>query len=93
MVAVAIESPEEGPDLRDVALAAFERWRRALAGALEASGIADERADELAIIVIAAFEGALILSRACRDLGPLESVRHELHARVNGELDQLSAAR
>src|SRR5947208_14594109 len=93
VVAVAIESPEEGPDLRDVALAAFERWRRALAGALEASGIADERADELAIIVIAAFEGALILSRACRDLGPLESVRHELHARVNGELDQLSAAR
>ncbi|TMK88305.1 MAG: TetR/AcrR family transcriptional regulator, partial [Actinobacteria bacterium] len=47
VVAVAIESPEEGPDLRDVALAAFERWRRALAGALEASGIADERADEL----------------------------------------------
>lgn len=93
VVAVAIESPEEGPDLRDAALAAFERWRRALAGALQGAGLAAARAEELAVMMIAAFEGAVILSRACRDLGPLESVHKELHARVNEELDTARGAR
>jgi hypothetical protein len=89
---VAIEAPEEGPDLRDAALAAFERWRRALAGALEGGGVAGERADELAVMVIAASEGALIMSRACRDLGPLENVQRELHQQLTEELDGVRGA-
>jgi len=93
VVAVAIESPEEGPDLRDCALAAFERWRRALAHGLVAAGIEAGRADELAMSVIAAFEGALILSRTYRDLAPLEAVRHELRERVDAELASLKGAR
>jgi AcrR family transcriptional regulator len=86
VVAVAIESPEEGPDLRDCALAAFERWRGAIARALERSRIAPPRADELAVVLIAAFEGALILSRTYRDLEPLERVRREIRARIDAEL-------
>jgi AcrR family transcriptional regulator len=93
VVAVAIESPEEGPDLRDRALAAFERWRRALAGALERSGIETGRADELAMHTIAAFEGAIILSRAYRDLEPLNRVRRELRQRVDDELSKPEGAR
>jgi len=93
VVAVAIESPEEGPDLRDRALAAFERWRRALARAFESSGIRAVRADELAMHAIAAFEGAIILSRAYRDVEPLKRVRRELRQRVDEELSKPQGAR
>jgi AcrR family transcriptional regulator len=86
VVAVAVESPEKGPDLRDAALAAFDRWRSALARALEASGIDAVRGEELGVLIIAAFEGALILSRTSRDLGPLETVHRELGELVQAEL-------
>jgi AcrR family transcriptional regulator len=88
VVAVAVESPEEGPDLRDAARTAFERWRGAIARGLEASGIDQARAEELGVLVIAAFEGGLILSRAYRDLAPLESVRRELRQWLNVELQR-----
>jgi AcrR family transcriptional regulator len=89
VVAVAIESSEDGPDLRDCTLAAFDRWRRAVAAGLVHSGVTVDRADELAIHVIAAFEGAIILSRAYRDLGPLDRVRCELRRQLDDELAQL----
>ena len=93
VVAVAIESSEDSPDLRDRALAAFERWRRALARALERSGMDAARADELAMHTIAAFEGAIILSRAYRDLEPLNRIRRELRQRVDQELSKPGGAR
>lgn len=86
VVAVAVESPERGHDLRDAVLAAFDRWRSALARAFAASGIDAVRADQLGMSVIAAFEGALILSRTYRDLGPLETVHGELRKLVQAEL-------
>jgi AcrR family transcriptional regulator len=86
VVAVAVESPEEGPDLRDSALAAFERWRRTLAHSFEAAGVDGAPADELAMLVIAAFEGGLVLSRTYRDLAPLESVQRAVRERVQTEL-------
>jgi len=86
VVAVAIESPPEGPDLRDSAREAFERWRRLLASEMEAAGIDTSRAQEIGMLVLAAFEGALILSRTYRDLAPLDSVRREIHERVSAEL-------
>jgi AcrR family transcriptional regulator len=86
VVAVAVEASEDGPDLRDAALAAFERWRKAIAHGLEASGVDEARAAELGMLVVAAFEGGLILSRTYRDLAPLESVRRELRQRLNVEI-------
>jgi AcrR family transcriptional regulator len=89
VVAVAVESSEEGLDLRDCARAAFERWRQAIARALESSGINAVRADELAMHAVAAYEGAIILSRAYRDLEPLQRVRRELRHQVDDELANL----
>jgi AcrR family transcriptional regulator len=86
VVAVAVESGEEGPDLRDDVVAAFDRWREAIARGFEASGIGEARADELAMLVVASFEGAVILSRAYRDLAPLENLRREVHGWVEAEL-------
>jgi AcrR family transcriptional regulator len=88
VVAVAVESREDGHDLRDDAKAAFERWRRALARGLEDAGVERERAGELAVITLASFEGALILARAYRDTGPLELVRRETRERVQAELGE-----
>jgi AcrR family transcriptional regulator len=86
VVAVAVESPQEGPDLRDAARAAFERWRGALAREMEASKIEPARAEELGMLVLAAFEGALILSRTYHDLAPLDTVRRELREWLAAEL-------
>ena len=89
VVAVAIESSQDGPDLRDCTLAAFDRWRRAIASALERAGVAAARADELAIHTVASFEGAIILSRAYHDLEPLERGRRELRRLFEQELSQV----
>jgi AcrR family transcriptional regulator len=87
VVAVAVESREDGHDLRDDARAAFERWRCALANGLAAAGVDRERADELAVMTIASFEGALILARAFRDTGPLELVRRETRELLQATLE------
>jgi AcrR family transcriptional regulator len=86
VVAVAVESGEDGPDLRDHVVGAFDRWRQILARAFETHGIDQARSDELALLVVSGFEGALILSRAYRDLAPLESMRNEIRAKVEAEL-------
>ena len=92
VVAVAVESSPDGPDLRDCTRDAFERWRRAIAHGLESRGIDADRADELALHVIAAFEGAIVLSRSYRNLEPLERVRDELRRQVDEELANLKGA-
>jgi AcrR family transcriptional regulator len=86
VVAVAVESGEDGPDLRDDVVGAFDRWRQIFARGLAARGIDEARSDELALLVVSGFEGALILTRAYRDLGPLENMRREIRARVEAEL-------
>jgi AcrR family transcriptional regulator len=86
VVAVAVESGDDGPDLHEHVAGAFDRWREAIARGFTAAGIAEDRADELAIMVIASFEGALILCRAYRDLAPLERVRHDIGQLVRAEL-------
>ena len=86
VVAVTIESAEEGPDLRDCTMAAFDRWRLAIARSMARSGVESGRADELALHAVAAFEGGIILSRAYRDLEPLERVRCELRRQIDDEL-------
>ncbi|MGO9752950.1 MAG: TetR/AcrR family transcriptional regulator [Solirubrobacteraceae bacterium] len=86
VVAVAIEVPEEGPGLRDAAAAAFERWQSVLARPFETEGIGSVRARELATLILAAFEGALILARTARDLAPLQTAHRELRELVRSEI-------
>lgn len=50
--------------------AVFVRWRAALVGCFEAWGITTENGVALADLVMAAFEGALIVSRAARSPEP-----------------------
>jgi AcrR family transcriptional regulator len=86
VVAVAVEGGSEGPDFDPNVRAAFDRWRAVIAAACEGAGIAPDRAAELAMMAVASLEGALILSRAYRDLAPLQTVGREVHERIAAEI-------
>ena len=89
IVAVAVEA---GSDLHEHAAAAFAGWQDLLAARLAADGVAPARAEELAVMAIAAIEGALIMARSRREPGPLETVHRQLRDMVRAELDQGRAA-
>jgi AcrR family transcriptional regulator len=88
IVAVAVESSAEGPDLREHVVRAFDRWRQILIAQLTAAGLDTERSEQLAMLVISGFEGALILSRAYREVGPLQRIHAELREGVEAELTE-----
>lgn len=84
VVAVAVEAGEDGP-VRDEAGAVFARWSAVIAGALRDDGCAPEPAARLADLVIAGLEGAIVLSRARRDITPFDHVSAELRALLERE--------
>ncbi len=63
---MVLELAPENEELSSGFEKVFERWRHALAGQFEASGIAAGRATDLANLVMSVFEGALVVSRAAR---------------------------
>jgi AcrR family transcriptional regulator len=69
---------DPAPDLLEPAAQALAEWREVIAGALTRDGVDSVRARRLATVVLAAFEGALILSRAERDTAALDAIEHEL---------------
>jgi TetR/AcrR family transcriptional repressor of lmrAB and yxaGH operons len=58
----------------------FSTWLSELEAALVADGMEPAAAERRAVMVLAAIEGALVLARSGRDVGPLEAVRDELRA-------------
>lgn len=78
VVAAAIGSAEDGPQLTSVAGAIFGHWREALTRAFEVDGCEQSEAASLAITSIAALEGAVVLCRATRDPDPLRQVHTQL---------------
>ena len=67
---VVLEMSSESAVLREACAAAFARWAGTIAAALS-DDVGAERAEHLASIVVASFEGALILARAQWDTAPL----------------------
>jgi hypothetical protein len=75
-VTVATDSPE----VREHAAAIFRAWRGRLAELYVDGGVEPKQAERLAATVIAATEGAVVISRAERSLEPFELVAEELLA-------------
>ncbi len=71
---VAVTVAAETDDVRERAAQAFGTWRTALAGALYRAGMAAAVAEATAALLLAACEGAVVMSRAERDLGPFDTV-------------------
>lgn len=74
------DSPVTGP-----LMSATDRWERAIVDALIAMGVARSRARSLATLMLSALEGAIVLARIRRDLGPLSTVLSELRPLLDSE--------
>jgi len=78
LVAAAADTAATSEQLRQVLRRAFDGWLQPLSEGLVDLGVPPERADDLAVVVIAALEGAIILARIRRDLTPLGALIREL---------------
>jgi AcrR family transcriptional regulator len=78
LVAAAADTAGASRQLRQVVRRAFDGWLEPLSESLVELGVPLERADNLAVVIIAALEGAIILARVRRDLTPFEALVREL---------------
>jgi AcrR family transcriptional regulator len=88
VVAVAVEAgdpdkPDRSDPVIERAAAAFARWRDVIAQRLVADGVAQPEAAALAMLVLASFEGAVVVARASRALEPLDLVQGQLHSLIS----------
>jgi AcrR family transcriptional regulator len=74
---VAIDTGTDEP-LMTTVREAFQSWIDALAERLRRAGLEQDRSSSVAVLTIAAMEGALILCRTERAVAPLEAVAEEL---------------
>lgn len=79
IVAVAVETNDDAPQLSRSAAAVFARWQRDLAALLVRHGLTEERARRLGAFIIAAAEGAVIMCRAEQSTAPIEAAAAEIH--------------
>ncbi len=78
VVAAAIGSADDEPQLTTVAGSIFRRWRDALTRAFVSDGFDEPCAASLAIMCIASLEGAVVLCRCTRSVDPLRAVTDEV---------------
>jgi hypothetical protein len=76
----------EAGELARVCRDAFADWQRTLREGFLRAGIAEARAASLAVTVVSAIEGALLLARAERSTEPLETIASELGILIDGAL-------
>jgi AcrR family transcriptional regulator len=90
VVAVAVEAGDPAKDENAAVLeragAAFVRWTDLIAAKLADDGVAPDRARELAVFVTSAVEGAIVMARATRDVGPLDSTHRQLRSLLSAEM-------
>lgn len=78
LVAAAADSAGSSQELRQVLQRAFDGWLEPLSESLVELGMPFERADNLAVVIIAALEGAIVMARVRRDLTPFDALVGEL---------------
>ncbi|MGW3738410.1 TetR/AcrR family transcriptional regulator [Streptomyces sp. NPDC005148] len=79
IVAVAVETNDDAPQLARSAAAVFARWQQALAALFLRHGLPEERSRRLAAFIIAALEGAVIMCRVEQSTAPMEATAVEIH--------------
>ena len=78
LVAAAADTAATSEQLRQVLRRAFDGWLEPLSGTLVDLGVPLERSGNLAVVIIAALEGAIILARIRVDLTPFDALVGEL---------------
>jgi hypothetical protein len=79
IVAVAVETNDDAPQLALSVAAVFARWQEALAALFVRHGLTEERSRRLGAFIIAAVEGAVIMCRAEQSTAPIEAAAAEIH--------------
>jgi TetR/AcrR family transcriptional repressor of lmrAB and yxaGH operons len=82
LVAVTVGSDE--PELRARAAAAFRVWHERLSAALTDGGLGPADANAAAAMLLAASEGAVVISRAEQDIRPFDLIADQLLGYVAG---------
>lgn len=80
LATVALEAAGSSEPVRRTCAEHFTGWEASIATRLEASGVAAPAARQVATLVLAAIEGALLLARVERSARPLEVVGAGLRA-------------
>jgi AcrR family transcriptional regulator len=78
ILAAALGRPE-APEAAGTAADVFAEWGQLIADGLNDGGINRDAAQSLATTIVAAFEGAVMLSRAARSIEPLVQVSRHLN--------------
>jgi AcrR family transcriptional regulator len=78
IVAAVADASWDSPAVADAAREAFAVWLAPLEEALVRGGLAPDRATRVALLVVSAAEGALVVSRARRDFSAFDAVQAEL---------------
>lgn len=90
---VTLEMGAKSDRLREACAAAFQSWITPTAQLLKASGLSEEEAGGLAMVIVSTLEGAVILSRAMRNTQPLEAAANVVERLVGQQADSGEAAR
>jgi TetR/AcrR family transcriptional repressor of lmrAB and yxaGH operons len=78
---VALDTAGHSEPIRAACAEVYSSWQSLVAGHLGLAGVQDP--EEVAMVVIAAIEGALLLARTRRDLAPLHAVGARLRILLN----------
>jgi hypothetical protein len=76
--ATATDATATTPTVRDAVRDAFDTWQSAVERGLTRTGVPASRASSLAVVVMCAVEGAIMLARAREDIDPLDAIITEL---------------
>lgn len=79
---VVLDAPNDVPDLAEICRSAFEQWIGLLRQAFVRAGVAERRAQALALLVESSLEGLMVIARATRDRAPLNAVADEVAALI-----------
>jgi len=87
VMAVAVEEPvgEAAKRPLDAAAKVFADWEGKLAAALQVHGRDARSAAELATLIVASVEGAIVLCRARRSISPFDKVARQLEGLVHAQ--------
>lgn len=80
---VALESATTAPRLNAACRDVYAQWQATFVERLVRGGINAARAQRLAVLIIAALEGGIVLSRTEHSVAPLEHVAEEMALLIN----------
>lgn len=89
---VALEVASTNEVLRQATAEVFESWTEGVGAMFSAAGIDEARSRELALVLIAAIEGAFVLSRAARTTEAMERAGEYAAGLVRAALEESAGA-